>query len=576
MSKPSDPADNPPDLWEKLIGLGEESHRKSYYPELQRRLGELERFKAFLDYSHDAIFLVEAPSGRIVDFNDTASRQTGWGHEELRELSIFNVFELAGNADAKDLICSCGEVQRRRARIEANLFRREAAPIPAELTLACMFFRETAYVIVVARDIAKRKAAEDALEERARLAELGAEVGAALTKGKNLEDSLQRCAESLTGHTGAAFCRIWVLDKEDPEVLELKASAGMYTRTNGRHSRKKVGELKVGKIAREGKPYLTNAILGDPEISDQDWARVEGMVAFAGYPLVVNARTVGVIALFSKKPMTEAVLAALASVADEIAVGVERQRAEEALWDSEMRRLRLQTQLEFAAQVQEKLLPKEMPPLPGFEIAARCLPAYQVGGDFYDWQETEPGLVSITLGDVMGKGMAAAMLMATVRASLRAVSRAYPPAEALKQASNALRQDLSNAESFVTLFHARLDVRTRRLTYVDCGHGLVFMLRSNGAIEELLPRGLPLGVLPEENFIEGNQGFEKGDALILFSDGLIDAMQQLELNDASLARQLWELNAEQMVDRLMQVMPQEAMPFVDDMTLVVLKCTGQG
>ncbi len=217
-----------------------------------------------------------------------------------------------------------------------------------------------------------------------------------------------------------------------------------------------------------------------------------------------------------------------------------------------------------------------MPPLPGFEIAARCLPAYQVGGDFYDWQETEPGLVSITLGDVMGKGMAAAMLMATVRASLRAVSRAYPPAEALKQASNALRQDLSNAESFVTLFHARLDVRTRRLTYVDCGHGLVFMLRSNGAIEELLPRGLPLGVLPEENFIEGNQGFEKGDALILFSDGLIDAMQQLELNDASLARQLWELNAEQMVDRLMQVMPQEAMPFVDDMTLVVLKCTGQG
>ncbi len=338
MSKPSDPADNPPDLWEKLIGLGEESHRKSYYPELQRRLGELERFKAFLDYSHDAIFLVEAPSGRIVDFNDTASRQTGWGHEELRELSIFNVFELAGNADAKDLICSCGEVQRRRARIEANLFRREAAPIPAELTLACMFFRETAYVIVVARDIAKRKAAEDALEERARLAELGAEVGAALTKGKNLEDSLQRCAESLTGHTGAAFCRIWVLDKEDPEVLELKASAGMYTRTNGRHSRKKVGELKVGKIAREGKPYLTNAILGDPEISDQDWARVEGMVAFAGYPLVVNARTVGVIALFSKKPMTEAVLAALASVADEIAVGVERQRAEEALWDSEMRR----------------------------------------------------------------------------------------------------------------------------------------------------------------------------------------------------------------------------------------------
>jgi PAS domain S-box-containing protein len=574
MSKPSDPADNPRDLWEKLIGLGEESHRKSYYPELQRRLEELQRFKAFLDYAHDAIFLVEVPSGRIIDFNDAASRQTGWSHEELRELSIFNVFEVGENAEAKELICACGQVPRKRARIETNLFRRNAAPIPAELTLACMSFREAAYVIVVARDIAKRKAAEDALEERVRLAELGAEVGAALTKGKDLGDSLQRCAESLTGHTGAAFCRIWILDKDDPEILELKASAGIYTRLDGRHSRKKVGELKVGKIAREGKPYLTNSILGDPEISDQHWARREGMVAFAGYPLVVSDRTVGVIALFSKRPMTDAVLDALASVADEIAVGVERQRAEDALWESEMRRLRLQTQLEFAAQVQEKLLPKELPPLPGFEIAARCLPAYQVGGDFYDWQETGPGLVTITLGDVMGKGMAAAMLMATVRASLRAVSQAYPPAEALRQASSALRQDLGNAESFVTMFHARLDVRTRRMTYVDCGHGLVFMLHSNGAIEELLPRGLPLGVLPDENFIEGTTVFERGDALVLFSDGLMDAIQHLELNDASLSKKLWELNAEQMVDRLMQVMPPEAMPVLDDMTLVVLKYTG--
>jgi PAS domain S-box-containing protein len=574
MRKPSDPADNGHELWEKLIGLGDESHRKSYYPELQRRLEELERFKAFLDYSHDAIFLVEVPSGRIVDFNDAACRQTGWEHEELLELSIFNVFELAGNEEAKDLICACGEVQRKRARLETNLFRRSAPPIPAELTLACMFFREAGYVIVVARDIAKRKAAEDALEERVRLAELGAEVGAALTKGKDLRDSLQRCAESLIGHTGASFCRIWVIDKEDPEILELKASAGLYTRIDGRHSRKKVGDLKVGKIAREGKPYLTNSILGDPEFSDQTWARREGMVAFAGYPLVVNDRTVGVIALFSKRPMTDAVLAALASVADEIAVGVERQRAEEALWESEIRRLRLQTQLEFAAQVQEKLLPKELPHLAGFEIAARCLPAYQVGGDFYDWQETAPGLVSITLGDVMGKGMAAAMLMATVRASLRAVSQAYAPAEALEQASSALSQDLGNSESFVTLFHARLDVATRRMTYVDCGHGLVFMLRANGSVEELLPRGLPLGVLPDENFLEGCTVFEKGDSLVLFSDGLIDAMQQFELNDASLVRRFWALSAEQLVAHFMQIMPPQAMPLEDDMTLVVVKCTG--
>jgi len=175
---------------------------------------------------------------------------------------------------------------------------------------------------------------------------------------------------------------------------------------------------------------------------------------------------------------------------------------------------------------------------------------------------------------VMGKGLAAAMLMATVRASLRAVSQAYPPAEALRKAESALRQDLSNSESFVTLFHAQLELATRRLTYVDCGHGLVFMLRADGSVEELLPRGLPLGVLARESFQEGHAVFERGDSLVLFSDGLMDAMQQTELDNESLAKWLWAASAQEMVDRLLQVMPSEAMP-PDDMTLVVVKCTGE-
>jgi len=282
-----------------------------------------------------------------------------------------------------------------------------------------------------------------------------------------------------------------------------------------------------------------------------------------------------VIALFFKKRMTEAVLDTLASVADEIAVGIERQRAETALGESEKSRLRLQTQLEFAAQVQERLLPTDFPEMPGFEIAARCLPAYQVGGDFYDVQETGPGLFALTLGDVMGKGLAAAMLMATVRASLRAVAQACTPEEALYQAERALRQDLHNSESFVTLFHGQLDVSTRRLTYVDCGHGLVFMLRADGSVEELLPRGLPMGVLTGGDLQEGQVFFAPGDALVLFSDGLMDAMQQVELDNESLAKQLWARNAREMVDRLVRVMPSDATP-PDDMTLVVIRCLGSG
>lgn len=574
MRNRSSPADDPQWLREKLIGLGEESHRKSYYPELQKRLGELERFKAFLDFSHDIILLIEVPSGKIVDFNDAASRQSGWGDDELRELSIFNLFELAENEQARELVCATGEVEKTRVRIETNLLHRNAEAIPAELSLSRMFFQEDAYVIMVARDISKRKVAEEALAERVRLAELGAEVGAALTTGKDLADTLQRCAESLTRHTEAVFGRIWVVSQEDPEFLELKASAGLYTRTNGRHSRKRIGELKVGAIAKGRKPYLTNDVLDDPGFSDQSWVKLEGIVAFAGYPLVVSDRLVGVIALFSKKRMTKAILDTLASVADEIAIGIERQRAETALGESEKRRLRLQTQMEFAARMQQHLLPRVFPQLPGFKIAARCLPAYEVGGDFYDWQETKAGSFALTLGDVMGKGLAAAMLMATVRASLRAVAQTYPPAEALGQAERALRQDLSNSESFVTLFHGQLEVATRQLTYVDCGHGLVFMLRADGRVEELLPRGLPLGILGGQSFQEGSVIFAEGDSLVLFSDGLMDAMQQTELDNESLAQQLWARNPQEMVDRLVKIMPADTIQ-PDDMTLVVVKCTGE-
>jgi serine phosphatase RsbU (regulator of sigma subunit) len=284
-------------------------------------------------------------------------------------------------------------------------------------------------------------------------------------------------------------------------------------------------------------------------------------------------RTVGVVALFFKKMVTDAVLSTIASVADEIAIGIDRQRAEEALRESEIHRLRLQTQLELAAQMQAKLLPRVCPAIPGFDIAGCCLPAYQVGGDFYDCQQTAAGVFSVTLGDVMGKGMGAAMLMATVRASLRSLAPSHPPAEAVRQAEQALRQDLNNSESFVTLFHARLDATDRRLVYVDCGHGLAFVMHADGRITDLLPRGLPLGVLPEQKFEEGCIILKKDDALVLFSDGLIETMQQRKSYNRSLARLVRGNNAREMVDGLVHTMPSGTMP-LDDVTVVIVRCTG--
>lgn len=181
-------------------------------------------------------------------------------------------------------------------------------------------------------------------------------------------------------------------------------------------------------------------------------------------------------------------------------------------------------ELSRAAEMQADLLPGDPPQLEGWDFAARCVPAREVGGDFYDWQQTSPGYISITVGDVMGKGLAAALLMASVRAVLRAVGPYGSPASAVQTAAASLASDLTRSGSFVTVFHAQLDLATGRLRYVDAGHGYAFLCRCDGQIEKLPGEGLPIGVVDEEIYMEGEITMEPGDILVIYSDGLTQAL----------------------------------------------------
>src|SRR5467141_1945059 len=182
----------------------------------------------------------------------------------------------------------------------------------------------------------ERRRAQTALLERARLAELTSDVGIALTRGAGLRETLQLCVEALVRHLDVAFARIWTLD-ETTSTLELQASAGMYTHIDGPHGRMPLGQGMIGVIAQQRRPHLTNQVAGDPQVDDQEWAQREAIVAFAGFPLVVQERVLGVMAMFSRQPLSEFVPKALASVASAVAVGLERKRAEEALRQSEER-----------------------------------------------------------------------------------------------------------------------------------------------------------------------------------------------------------------------------------------------
>ena len=182
-----------------------------------------------------------------------------------------------------------------------------------------------------------RRQAHDARQ----LAATRGEVNVHLTGAAPLRETLQRCTQTVVDYLQGAFARIWTLDKAEA-TLVLQASAGCYTHLDGPHGRVPVGEFKIGRIARDQQPLLTNDVRHDPNIGDPEWARRENMVAFAGYPLLIEGRTVGVLAVFWRRVVSATLLEDLAPIAQSIAQFIERKTAEAALAQTaEQRRLAL-------------------------------------------------------------------------------------------------------------------------------------------------------------------------------------------------------------------------------------------
>jgi PAS domain S-box-containing protein len=219
-----------------------------------------------------------------------------------------------------------------------------------------------------------------------------------------------------------------------------------------------------------------------------------------------------------------------------------------------------------AAQVQRQLLPEAPPQLEGYEIAGACRPAADVAGDFYDWLRSDDYL-DVTVADVMGKGIASALVMAVLHTALRFAPETHGPAARVRQAAGALGLGMTGEGLFVTLFHARLHLGTGRLRYVDAGHGYCAIRRPDGRIVRLPGRSLPVGVLPDAAFEEGTALIEPGDQLVVYSDGLVEREDRtLDLDD--FAGEFERSNGpSDVVACLMDRMP--AHP-TDDVTVVVL------
>jgi len=208
---------------------------------------------------------------------------------------------------------------------------------------------------------------------------------------------------------------------------------------------------------------------------------------------------------------------------------------ENELLQQDMRRHeRLDRQLSIGAEIQAQLLPDHCPVIEGVELAARCRPAYQVGGDYYDFIPTRPqalgrererGRWALVMGDVMGKGVPAGLLMTLLRGMLRAeVLSGLPPDQILHDLNQLAQEDLAHSHRFVTLFYSDYDPATRLLRFANAAHNPpLIWRRQHGRVERLDAPGLLIGLQSEAHYGRGEVVLDPGDGLLYYTDGVSEA-----------------------------------------------------
>jgi sigma-B regulation protein RsbU (phosphoserine phosphatase) len=307
---------------------------------------------------------------------------------------------------------------------------------------------------------------------------------------------------------------------------------------------------------------------------------VVAMTGWATVGLAVEAMQYGV-SDFVEKPWTNTRL--LEILQKQIGLGRERRElrrraAEEARAREEalIHQQEQEREIAEAKAIQEKLLPREIPQMPGYEIASAWQSARLVGGDYFDILPLDKKTLGLCIADVAGKGMPAALLMSNLQAAVRGLSSLSVLPHLLCTRLNSIVHRNTDSDRFITFFYAQLEGPNGRLTYVNAGHNAPFVVRADGSHERLQEGGAVLGVFASCNYEMGSAQLFPGDRVILFTDGVTEACNLAgeEFGEARLLRLLENhrtLSADELQAKILAVVAEfSGGRWQDDATLLVL------
>jgi sigma-B regulation protein RsbU (phosphoserine phosphatase) len=362
------------------------------------------------------------------------------------------------------------------------------------------------------------KTVAERVEREGDLLALISKVGITLLASSTLDETLEQIVSLVFEAVPADRCLLMMRDEGSEEMRV--AVARLRDRVG------EVGEIRVSRnvmdeVVIRGKSVLTSDAQHDPRFASGTVV-LQGVRSVLAVPLGVSEKVFGII--YADSPIAEGrftedhlkVLTTLASVA---AIRVENARLTESRFQQE----RLERELQLAMEIQQRFQPTASPQIPGYEFQGISFPCYEIGGDYYDFIQRDDGRLVIALGDVSGKGTAAALLMSSLHAAIHAQTGSHDTIVETISAVNKYLAENIPPNRFVTLFYAELDPESGAVSFLNAGHNPPLIVHAAGTVEQLASGGLPLGIRADADYREGRTHMQMGDVLVIYSDGVTEA-----------------------------------------------------
>lgn len=345
-------------------------------------------------------------------------------------------------------------------------------------------------------------------------------VGVTLLSSTGLDGTLSEITNLVFEAVPAE--RVVIMLKDENEAEDMKIAVARERGNDEQPEEVRISRTVMEEVMVNGKSVLTSDAQHDPKFASQTMALL-GVRSVLAVPLSVHDTEVfGIIYADSpthETTFTEEHLNILTTLASVASIRVENAK----LTEERIERERMERELELATEIQQRFQPSAPPNVEGYELQGISFACYEIGGDYYDFIPRQNGNMLIALGDVSGKGTAAALLMSSLHAAIHAQAAANSTLSESVKAVNEYLAINTPTNRFITFFVAELNPGSGEVKYINAGHNPPLVARADGSVIELESGGFPLGIMPMAEFELGKIILEPGEFVVVFSDGVSEA-----------------------------------------------------